>query len=109
MGHSSRHNRVSEGQIYYHVQHGRGVDRDERVLEIGIFSSLKTAREVVANLKKKPGFRMKGGKFWISRGKIGQVAWSEGYVDMAESLRDLEKGKILRAAAGKDGNLGSKR
>jgi hypothetical protein len=82
--------RVEPGQLYYHVEFvlKKKAKAVGLVLGIGVFGSRKRAEEIVKVLRAQPGFKSSLGKFWISRGLIDQVSWSEGFVTLDELVKD---------------------
>jgi hypothetical protein len=77
-------NSVKPGKVVYEVQYGFGPDGHENLLGIGVFSSRKLALETKNRLLKKPGFRKKKGKFWITRTVMDQVGWGDGFISSGE-------------------------
>jgi hypothetical protein len=74
-----RSKNVELGAKCYLVMHRQGRQGDENVKTIGIFPTLKYAKEVVARLRLQPGFD-KFGRFYITKMQIGDVEWAEGFV-----------------------------
>lgn len=67
------------------MHHKVGPDDDEMELdpedekEIGIFSTEEKAREAIAVLQDKPGFRKWPGGFRILFDKVDEIGWSDGF------------------------------
>jgi hypothetical protein len=71
------------GQICYGVAHIQQIKFQQKILNIGVFSTKLKAKKAIAELKLKPGFLTKG-RFSTYKVIIDFVGWQDGFVDPYE-------------------------